>query len=59
MSHSLTTFEESVHTQSFHQTTWHYLITPLDRSAHTQPSITERTTEWTGTSGEVIARPVS
>jgi len=59
MSHSLTTFEEFVHTHSFHQTTWYYLITPLDRSAHTQllddlctqPFTTACSTELTGTSG--------
>jgi len=59
MSDSLTTFEEFVQTHSFHQTTLYYLTTPLDLSAHTQTTNTERSTEWTGTSGEVIARPVS
>jgi len=39
MSHSLKTFEEFVHTHSFHQTTWHYLITPLDRSAQTYTTV--------------------
>ena len=32
---------------------------PIDRSAHTQPSNSERSTEWTETSCEDIARPVS
>jgi hypothetical protein len=46
-----------VRTQSFHQKTWHYLITPLDRSAHTNKTIPTPNTAQNGLRRQVQLLP--